>query len=80
MTVCPFTVCAELRFIDISGVVTNVTDFGAFVDIGWTKQGLVHVSQLQQGYTNDPREVVQVGNVTLGPVAAFVYAPPILCR
>ena len=42
------------------GVVTNVTNFGAFVDIGVHSDGLVHVSQLADHYVRDPNEVVKV--------------------
>lgn len=44
----------------LPGVVTNVTAFGAFVDIGVHQDGLVHVSQLADKYVSDPREVVKV--------------------
>lgn len=45
----------------LSGVVTNVTAFGAFVDIGVHQDGLVHVSHLANRFVKDPHEVVQVG-------------------
>jgi uncharacterized protein len=45
----------------LEGVVTNVTAFGAFVDIGVHNDGLVHVSQLSAGFVKDPSEVVKVG-------------------
>ena len=45
----------------LPGVVTNVTAFGAFVDIGVHQDGLVHVSQLANRFVADPREVVKVG-------------------
>lgn len=44
----------------LPGVVTNVTDFGAFVDVGVHRDGLVHVSKLSDRYVSDPREVVRV--------------------
>ncbi len=44
----------------LDGVVTNVTAFGAFVDIGVKQDGLVHVSQLANQFVKDPREVVKV--------------------
>lgn len=44
------------------GIVTNVTNFGAFVDIGVHQDGLVHISQLAQKFVKDPREVVSVGD------------------
>jgi len=43
------------------GIVTNVTNFGAFVDIGVHHDGLVHVSQLSNHFVKDPREVVHPG-------------------
>ena len=46
----------------LEGVVTNVTAFGAFVDIGVHQDGLVHVSQLADRFVKDPREVVKVGD------------------
>ena len=47
----------------LQGQVTNVTNFGAFVDIGVHQDGLVHVSQLSNTYVSDPAEVVTVGDV-----------------
>jgi uncharacterized protein len=47
----------------LEGVVSNVTNFGAFVDIGVHQDGLVHISELSQRYVRDPREVVQVGQI-----------------
>lgn len=47
----------------LEGVVTNVTAFGAFVDIGVHQDGLVHISQLADRYVNDPREIVKAGQV-----------------
>ena len=45
----------------LEGVVTNVTAFGAFVDVGVHQDGLVHVSKLSSRYISDPKEVVCVG-------------------
>ena len=45
----------------LEGVVTNVTNFGAFVDVGVHQDGLVHISQLADRYVRDPHEVVKVG-------------------
>ena len=45
---------------NLSGVVTNVTAFGAFVDIGVHQDGLVHVSELADGFVKDPHAVVKV--------------------
>jgi len=44
----------------LSGVVTNVTAFGAFVDVGVHQDGLVHISQLSDRFVRDPAEVVRV--------------------
>lgn len=44
----------------LPGVVTNITAFGAFVDIGVKQDGLVHVSQLADRYVTDPNQVVKV--------------------
>jgi uncharacterized protein len=46
----------------LDGVVTNVTAFGAFVDIGVHQDGLVHVSQLADRFVRDPHAVVKVGD------------------
>src|SRR5262249_39831734 len=48
--------------IDLEGVVTNVTAFGAFVDIGVHQDGLVHISQLADRFVKDPHQVVKVGD------------------
>lgn len=47
----------------LQGVVTNVTNFGAFVDIGVHQDGLVHISQLAEKFVKDPRDVVKAGDV-----------------
>ncbi len=47
----------------LEGVVTNVTNFGAFVDIGVHQDGLVHISQLADKFIKDPRDVVKAGDV-----------------
>ena len=44
------------------GIVTNVTNFGAFVDIGVHQDGLVHISQLSDTFVKDPREAVNPGD------------------
>ncbi|TWU40780.1 Tex family protein [Novipirellula artificiosorum] len=46
----------------LEGVITNVTHFGAFVDIGVHQDGLIHVSQLANHFVKDPNEVVSVGD------------------
>lgn len=51
---------------ELQGTVRNVIDFGAFVDIGIKNDGLVHISQLSNGYVKHPMDVVSVGdNVTV---------------
>jgi len=45
----------------LSGIITNITNFGAFVDIGVKQDGLVHVSQLSNRFVRDPNEVVKLG-------------------
>jgi protein Tex len=47
----------------LEGVVTNVTKFGAFVDVGVHQDGLVHVSEIASRYVQDPGEVVKVGQI-----------------
>lgn len=44
----------------LPGIVTNITDFGAFVDIGVHKDGLVHISQLANRYVSNPSDVVAI--------------------
>ncbi|MEH6467756.1 MAG: helix-hairpin-helix domain-containing protein, partial [Porticoccus sp.] len=47
----------------LEGTITNVTNFGAFVDIGVHQDGLVHISALTNRYVKDPREVVKAGDI-----------------
>ena len=47
----------------LTGTVRNVTDFGAFVDVGVKHDGLVHISELSHGYVKNPSDIVQVGDV-----------------
>lgn len=47
----------------LEGVVTNVVNFGAFVDIGVHQDGLVHISQLANQFVSDPKQIVKVGQV-----------------
>jgi len=51
----------DLRIgMELPGIVTNITNFGAFVDIGIKENGLVHVSQMADRYISNPAEVVSV--------------------
>lgn len=47
----------------LEGTVTNVTNFGAFVDIGVHQDGLVHISALAHRFVKDPREIVKAGDI-----------------
>ncbi len=47
----------------LEGVITNVTRFGAFVDLGVHQDGLIHISQLADHFVQDPSDVVSVGDV-----------------
>jgi len=48
---------------ELEGIVTNVANFGAFVDIGVHQDGLVHVSQLADRFVDDPKKFVKVGQI-----------------
>ena len=48
---------------ELEGTISNVVDFGAFVDIGVKQAGLVHISQLGERYIKHPMEVVAVGDI-----------------
>ncbi|MCG8429101.1 MAG: RNA-binding transcriptional accessory protein [Chromatiales bacterium] len=54
----------------LEGVVTNVTNFGAFVDIGVHQDGLVHISAMSEKFIKDPREVVKAGDLVKVKVIA----------
>ncbi|MEZ5854320.1 MAG: Tex family protein [Hyphomicrobiaceae bacterium] len=47
----------------LEGVVTNVTNFGAFVDVGVHQDGLVHISEMADRFVRDPHEVVKAGDI-----------------
>ncbi|WP_029934714.1 Tex family protein [Thiomicrospira pelophila] len=47
----------------LEGVVTNVTHFGAFVDVGVHQDGLVHISHLSNGFVSDPHTIVKAGQI-----------------
>ena len=53
----------------LEGVVRNVVDFGAFVDIGIHEDGLIHISQMSQQFIKHPSQVVSVGDL----VTVWVY-------
>lgn len=44
----------------VPGIVTNITNFGAFVDVGIKENGLIHISQLKEGFVSNPAEVVKL--------------------
>src|SRR2546427_10999366 len=48
---------------ELEGTVTNVTNFGAFVDVGVHQDGLVHISELSHKYVQDARQAVKVGDI-----------------
>lgn len=48
----------------LEGVITNVTHFGAFIDIGVHQDALIHISQLANVFVKDPSEIVAVGDIT----------------
>ncbi len=52
----------------LEGTVTNVTNFGAFVDIGVHQDGLVHISALSHNFVKDPREAVKAGDIVKAKV------------
>ena len=45
---------------ELPGIVTNITAFGALVDVGAKQDGLVHISQLADGFVKNPTDVVSV--------------------
>ena len=48
---------------EVEGVVTNVTDFGAFLDVGLPQDGLVHLSEMADRFVRDPRSLVRIGQI-----------------
>jgi uncharacterized protein len=48
---------------ELNGIITNIVDFGAFVDIGVKQDGLVHISQMSQNFIKHPNEVVTLGQL-----------------
>ena len=55
----------------LEGIISNVTHFGAFVDIGVHQDGLVHISELSHNFIKDPREVVHAGDIVKVRVLEF---------
>lgn len=47
----------------LEGIITNVVNFGAFIDIGVHQDGLIHISQLSDQFVSDPNQIVKVGQV-----------------
>ena len=47
----------------LESVITNVTRFGAFTDVGVHQDALIHISQLSDAFVSDPSEIVSVGDV-----------------
>jgi uncharacterized protein len=60
-----------LAGMELRGTVLNVVDFGAFVDVGLSDSGLIHISQLSAGYVRDPHDVVAVGDQVRAWVSAI---------
>jgi len=56
-------ICDLVPGMILEGAITNVTNFGAFVDIGVHQDGLVHISQIADCYVDDPKKFVKVGQV-----------------
>lgn len=55
---------------ELPGIITNITNFGAFVDIGVHQDGLVHVSQLSDKFVSDPTKVVRLHQEVMVRVTA----------
>ena len=47
----------------LDGTIRNVTPFGAFVDIGFHDDGLVHISKMSKNFVSDPKQIVKVGQI-----------------
>jgi uncharacterized protein len=52
----------------VPGIVTNITNFGAFVDVGVKQDGLVHISHLSNRFINDPNEAVKLGQKVMATI------------
>lgn len=59
---------------ELPGIITNVTAFGAFVDIGIKQNGLIHISKLSDGYVSDPNAVVSLNQHVLVRVEGIDHA------
>ena len=59
----------------LEGVVTNVTKFGAFVDVGVHQDGLVHISELSSRYIKEPSEAVKAGQIVKVKVLRQIRRP-----
>jgi uncharacterized protein len=74
------TACHDLKDLQpgmvLEGTVSNVAQFGAFVDLGVHQDGLVHVSQLAHKFVSDAREVVRTGQVVKVRVLEVDLARP----
>ena len=47
----------------LTGTVRNITDFGAFVDVGVKHDGLVHISEMSEKFVKEPSDIVSVGDI-----------------
>jgi uncharacterized protein len=56
---------------ELQGIVTNVTDFGAFVDVGVHQDGLIHLSEISHRFVKNPASVLSVGQVVKVKVLAL---------
>lgn len=74
----PFLSCVEdlKEDMELEGVITNLVDFGAFVDIGVLQDGLVHLSELSNRYVKDPRRVVKPGQIVRVKIIKVDKATP----
>ena len=60
----------------VEGIVTNITEFGAFVDVGLEQDGLIHLSELANRYVAEPREIVYIGQTVRVKVASVDTQKP----
>ncbi len=57
----------------LQGTVRNVVDFGAFVDIGIKRDGLIHVSEMGPAYVKDPHQIVAVGDIVTVKLLGWIW-------